>query len=269
MGIPLPWDTSQTIYVWIDALINYASGAGYVDDPGHFKKFWPTDWHFIGKDILKFHAIIWPAMLLAAGLDLPRGVAVHGFLTIGGQKISKSLGNVISPNDWVAKYDSDAVRYLLMREVAFGQDGDVSEEKLAARYHGDLQNGLGNLVSRLTNMLEKFEGGAVPPHADAPFALDGLENLMLGFRFHEVLAKIWEAVAWANQYIDETKPWDLAKGDEAARVKLSEVLSELSAEVYLIALAIAPFMPATADRIRKIFEGESVAKVNDLFPRIE
>ncbi len=278
-GIPLPWDKEQTVYVWIDALINYLSGAGYIDDEEQFKKLWPADWHFIGKDILKFHCIIWPAMLLAAGIDLPKGVAVHGFLTIGGEKISKSVGNVIDPNDWMAKYGSDAVRYLLMREIAFGQDGDVSEEKLAGRYHGDLQNGLGNLVSRVTNMVEKFEGGVLPSvkgHTEPPFSLDGLENLMIGFKLHEVLAKIWEAVAWANQYIDESKPWDLAKkaeaGDAEAKSKLSVILSELSAEVYLISIAIAPFMPNAADRIRKVFEGSEdglVVKMNDLFPKIE
>ena len=278
-AIELPWDPEQTVYVWIDALINYLSGAGYIEEPEKFKKYWPADWHFVGKDIIKFHCIIWPAMLLAAGIDLPKGVCVHGYLTIDGQKISKSIGNVISPIEWVEKYGSDAVRYLLMREVPFGQDGDVSEAKLRARYEGDLQNGLGNLVSRVTNMIEKFEDGVlpeVPGHTVPPFELGEIEDLMTGFKFHDALAKIWEAIAWANQRVDETKPWDLAKravaGDAEAKTQLSEVLSDLTAEVYLISKALAPFMPEAADRVRKVFEGGhdgKVIKINDLFPRLE
>ncbi|MHB8871376.1 MAG: methionine--tRNA ligase [Candidatus Doudnabacteria bacterium] len=267
-GIALPWDKEQTIYVWVDALINYISGVGYLDDKELFKKFWPADWHIIGKDILKFHCIIWPAMLLAAGIEMPKGVCAHGYLTVNNQKISKTIGNVIDPNDWVNKYGSDAVRYFLMREIAFGQDGDVSDEKIKARYDGDLANGLGNLVSRLTNMIEKYSHGEIPEIVEPHDKLEGVLEMIEGFRFHEALARIWEAIAWANQYIDETKPWDLAK-DSANQEKLNAVLSVLGAEVKLIGLSLAPFIPKTADKIRKAFESDAIKKIEPLFPRIE
>lgn len=269
-GIPAPWDSSQTVYVWIDALINYVTGVGFKNDPSEFGKYWPADWHVIGKDILKFHCIVWPAVLLAAGLEMPKGVVVHGYLTVGGQKISKTIGNVIDPGEWIAKFGgrgagSDAVRYLLMREIAFGQDGDVSEQKLRARYEGDLANGLGNLVSRLTNMIEKFSGGKIPEIVAAPRDLAEVGELIDQFRFHDALAKIWESVAWANQYIDENRPWELALRDAA---KLNHVLSELAAQVNAIAKMLSPFMPHSAERIRKALEGERIIKINDLFPRI-
>lgn len=265
-GIPLPWDKAQTVYVWVDALINYVSGAGFTADPEQFKKYWPADWHVIGKDIIKFHCIIWPAILLAAGLEIPKGVTVHGYLTVGGQKMSKSLGNIIDPNAWVEKYGSDAVRYLLLREVVWGQDGDVSEEKLRARYEGDLANGLGNLVSRLTNMLEKFCDGAVPEIMPTKNQLEEVNELVENFRFHEALIKIWEAVAWGNEYIDKNKPWELSKTDPK---KLQRVLSEVAAQLEIIALKLAPFLPHTAERIRQSLQGEKIVKVNDLFPKVE
>lgn len=266
-GIALPWDQEQTIYVWVDALINYISGVGYIEDKELFKKFWPADWHVIGKDILKFHCIIWPAMLLAAKIELPKGVCAHGYLTVGNQKISKTIGNVIDPNEWVAKYGADAVRYFLMKEIAFGQDGDVSEEKLKARYDGELANGLGNLISRLTNMIEKYCHGEVPHHVEADNKLEEVFALVDGFHFHEALAKIWEAVAWANQYIDETKPWALAKEDK--QEEIDEIISKLAAQVYVIAQKIAPFMPVTADKIRIAFESDEIKKMEPLFPRVE
>ena len=265
-GIPLPWDETQTVYVWVDALINYVSGAGFGKDKTQFKKYWPADAHVIGRDIIKFHCIIWPAILLAAGIEMPESVVTHGYLTVANQKMSKTLGNVIDPNDWASKYGSDAVRYLLMREVAFGQDGDVSEEKLRIRYEGDLANGLGNLVSRLTNMIEKFCDGRIPEILQPRPDLEEVGGLIGTYRFHEALAKIWESVAWANEYIDKSKPWALAKSDPE---KLEKVLSELSAEVHMISKVLAPFLPVSAERIRVAFEGEKITKVNDLFPRIE
>ncbi len=266
-GVALPWDKEQTVYVWIDALINYVSGVGFPEDKDLFKKFWPADWHVIGKDIIKFHCIIWPAVLMAAGLEIPKGVCAHGYLTVGNQKISKSIGNVIDPNDWVAKYGADAVRYFLMREVSFGQDGDVSEEKLRARYDGDLANGLGNLVSRLTNMLEKYTHSEVPEHLPAELPLEEVYVLTDNFKFHEALALIWQAIAWANEYIDQTKPWQMAKEEKQA--ELEKVLSKLAAQVYVIGQKLAPFMPETADKIRVAFEGDEIKKIEPLFPRIE
>jgi methionyl-tRNA synthetase len=193
-GIPLPWDKEQTIYVWVDALINYISGVGFGNDEKQFATYWPADWHVVGKDIIKFHCIIWPALLLAANLPMPKGVIAHGYLTVGNQKISKSLGNVIDPNDWVAKYGSDAVRYFLLREVPFGQDGDVSEEKLKARYEGDLANGLGNLVSRVTTLVEKYLDGQIvfEPLSHDNEESKAIDSLIQEFHFHEALSKIWE-----------------------------------------------------------------------------
>jgi methionyl-tRNA synthetase len=265
-GIPLPWDKEQTVYVWVDALINYISGVGYSGDKELFKKFWPADWHVIGKDISKFHCIIWPALLLAADLEMPKGVVVHGYLTADNKKISKSIGNVINPNDWVNKYGSDAVRYFLMREISFGQDGDVSESKIMSRYEGDLANGLGNLVSRLTNMLEKYCHGEVPHTVPAEMSLTEVDTLLENFKFHEALQKIWEAIAWANQYIDETKPWQVAKENQE---EVEKILSKLSAQVLVIGHFLAPFTPDTAEKIRLAFESDTITKIGPLFPRIE
>ncbi len=265
-GVQVPWDKEQTVYVWPDALTNYITGVGYPKDKELFRTFWPADAHIVGKDIGKFHAIIWPAILLAAKLPLPKTIVIHGYFTLNGQKISKSLGNVIDPNDWVAKYGPDAVRYFLMREIPFAIDGDVSEEKLKARYDGELANNLGNLISRVTNMIEKYSHGEiqeiVPPHM--PLAEAG--KLIEEFRFHEALQKIWEAVAWANQYIDETKPWDLAKTDQAG---VEKILSELASQIKEVTYFLAPFMPVVADEIRKVFESDNILKMAPLFPRIE
>lgn len=267
-GIPLPWDKTQTIYVWVDALINYVTGAGYTENQDEFKKWWPADWHVVGKDISKFHCIIWPAILLAAGLELPKGVVVHGYLTVGGEKMSKTVGNVIDPNDWVEKYGADAVRYLLMREVAFGQDGDVSEEKLKSRYVGDLANGLGNLVSRVTTLIEKFAGGIILPDPSQPSLFpndEGVDELIEQFKFHDALAKIWVWVAWANKIVDEQKLWELGKSNPDAFNStcrgLLEAIRKISEKLY-------PFMPETAKKISDIVNAEKITKAEPLFPRI-
>jgi methionyl-tRNA synthetase len=264
-GIPVPWDTEQTIYVWVDALINYVSGAGYVNSQEQFKEFWPADWHVIGKDIIKFHCIIWPALLLAADLPLPKGVLAHGYLTVNNQKISKSLGNAIDPNDWVAKYGSDAVRYFLLREVPFDADGDVSEEKLRARYEGDLANGLGNLVSRVTTLVEKYADGTVPVGTFS-FEDEEVDKLMLDFKFHEALAKIWEWVAWANKTVDENKLWELGKTDKE---KFAAIAADLLATIHVIGLKLAPFMPEASAKISALFAAEKITKAEPLFPRVE
>jgi len=269
-GISLPWDESQTIYVWVDALINYYSAAG---------EFWPASAHVIGKDILKFHAVIWPAMLLAADLPLPKTVVTHGYLTVENQKISKSIGNVIDPNDWVSKFGSDAVRYFLLREFPFSDDGDVSEEKLRARYEGDLANGLGNLVSRITNLVEKHLGGVFPEGAKgftAPFresegsseprtAGDEIGSLIGQYKFHEALALVWQYVAWANKTVDENKLWELAKTDLA---KFTEISKQVIDVLKIIGKALAPFMPETSVKILAVVTAEKIVKADPLFPKI-
>lgn len=258
-GIPLPWDKDQTIYVWVDALINYFTGAKSENG----QDFWPADMHIIGRDISKFHCIIWPAILLAAGLDMPKQVVVHGYLTIGGEKMSKSLGNVIDPNTWVAKYGADAVRYLLMREVAFGQDGDVSEEKLKVRYEGELANGLGNLVSRVTTLVEKYpvEVNLGNPLEDNEIAKDIEE-----FKFNDALAKIWALVAQANKIVDEQKLWSLPKED---MVKFKEYATTVLIICLSVARYLKPFLPETSEKILKIITAEKITKADPLFPRVE
>src|SRR3989338_2633696 len=272
-GIQVPWYPGQTIYVWVDALINYVPGAGFISNREQYEKFWPADWHVIGRDISKFHCIIWPALLLAAGLPMPRGVVVHGYLTLNNQKISKSLGNIVDPNDWVAKYGADAVRYFLLREVPFGQDGDVSEEKLHQRYEGELANGLGNLVSRVTTLVEKFapdfslswqgEGqGRGRTDVQGGYDLGRVNGLIIDFKFHEALAEIWNAVAWANKTVDENKLWELGKTDIE---KFNPIASELIITIESIARNLLPLIPESAQKILDGVTAEKITKVEPLF----
>lgn len=263
-GIPLPWDTTQTIYVWVDALINYVTGA--TNSEG--KNYWPADAHIVGPDIAKFHCIIWPALLLAAGLEMPKSVRIHGFLTLNNAKLSKTTGNIVDPNDWVAKYGSDAVRYFLMREVSFDSHGDISEEKLRARYDGELANGLGNLVSRITTLVEKFLDGQIPRGIvqDQAFYPENIANLIDGYKFHDALAEIMKEVSRANKIVDETKLWELGKTDldEFARVA-KEVLVIIETAAH----QLLPFIPKSAQKILDAVQAEKITKVEPLFPRIE
>ncbi len=257
-GIAVPWDKNQTIYVWVDALINYYSGG---------KDFWPADVHVIGPDIAKFHCIIWPALLLAAGLELPKKIAVHGFLTLNHEKISKSTGNIIDPNEWVAKYGPDVVRYFLLREVPFDSHGDISEEKLRARYDGDLANGLGNLVSRITNLIEKNLDGKVDRTLAENHDTETLQSAedYEAFRFHDALAKIWQDVALANKIVDEHKLWELAKTDLAEFEKHCATVLKLLERT---AWHVLPVMPTTSQKILDAVTADKITKAEPLFPRI-
>ena len=265
-ALTLPWDAEQTIYVWLDELFNYCSAVGYENDREKFDRYWPADIHLIGKDIIKFHCIIWPALLLAIGEKIPNGVFVNGFFTADGQKISKSLGNAIDPNDWVSKYGADAVRYFLLREVPFGQDGDVSEEKLKARYKGDLANGLGNLFSRTTNMIEKYLDGDIGEFVRSPKDLSAATEAFYNFNFSEGLVLIWKEIAWANQLIDKSKPWELHK---TSPEKTKELLLNLAALLHDIAFKLSPVLPETADQIRKVLESGDIKKAEPLFAKLE
>lgn len=258
-GIAVPWDKEQTIYVWVDALINYYTGG---------KDYWPADMHVIGPDIAKFHCIIWPALLLAADLEIPKKVAVHGFLTLNHEKISKSTGNIIDPNDWVAKYGADVVRYFLLREVPFDAHGDISEEKLRARYEGDLANGLGNLVSRITNLVEKNLDGKVNRELAEQHQTDSLQSAedYENLRFHDALAKIWQDVALANKIVDEHKLWELAKSDLAEFEKHCATVLKL---LERIAWHLLPVMPTVSQKILNSVTAEKITKAEPLFPRIE
>ncbi len=264
-AIPLPWDDKQTIYVWLDELFNYCSALGYPDDE-NFKKFWPADLHIVGKDIIKFHCIIWPALLEAAGIAWPKKVFAHGFFTIDGQKISKSLGNAVDPVELAQKYGQDAVRYFLLREIPFGQDGDFSVKKLEARYNGDLANGLGNLFSRLTTLIAQNLDGQIGEIKHSPRQFDEVDKMIQDLNFHDALVRIWEEIAWANKYIDEARPWDTAKTEPKL---FAEVMDNLVGLLHEIAKKLAPFMPDTAETIRAGLSAERIVKAEPLFPRLK
>src|SRR3989344_4359406 len=261
-GIPLPWDKSHTTYVWADAFLNYLTGLDWQGPKDPPPALWPADIQLMSKDILRGHTTVWPAMLLSLGLAVPAKIFVHGFFTVGGEKMSKSLGNVIDPNDWAAKYGSDAGRYFLLREVPFGQDGDVSEEKLKARFNGDLANGLGNLFSRTTNMIEKYLDGQLEDAVRSPRDLSAASEAFYNLDFAGGLVAIWQEIAWANQLIDKSKPWELFKTDPA---KVKELLLNLAALLHDIALKLSPVMPETADKIRQLLESGDVKKAEPLF----
>lgn len=252
-GIPLPIDKNHTAYVWFDALLNYISA---IDYPGEkFKKYWPADVHVIGKDIIWFHTVIWPAILLSAGFDLPKLVYVHGFVNIQGEKLSKS-GKVIDPIKLLDKYGSDAVRYFLMREIRAGEDGDFSEKALAERLNGELADDLGNLVNRVLVLTEKNFKEIPVSEQDyiVGFALskkDKIRELMEKFHFHLALNEIWSIVVESNKYINEKKAWEL-KGE-----KLEKVLYNLLETLRILAIYLSPFIPATSE---KIFEQLGVEK---------
>ena len=299
-GIPAPVPEETVIYVWFDALINYLSALGWPDGE-NFKKFWPADVHLIGKDILRFHTTIWPTMLMSAGLPLPKKVFGTGFINMGGEKMSKSLGNVISPMDIIGLYGPDALRYYLLREVIFGLDGTFTTEAFETRFNGDLANDLGNLVSRSLTMLEKYFEGVVPkpgPQGDLENQLastaknyaPAARKAMDGLEFHNALSKAWDLIKRVNKYIDETAPYKIAKEGDAGKERLATVMYSLVESLRVTALSIAPFMPFTASAIwnqlgyaddvhqhslqetgawGKIPVGQKIAKSQGLFPRIE
>lgn len=252
-GIPLPFDESQTIYVWVDALLNYISALGYKDSSERFKSFWPNAVHLMAKDILKFHALIWPALLLAAELPLPKVVFAHGFFTIDGQKMSKSIGNVIDPVQLVVDYSSDAARHLIISQFPFGADGDIKADNFTEKYNTDLANGIGNLVSRVLGMAEKYFDAKVPQGSyTAELDLEKLWNTLdknyKNLQVFENLQEIFKVVSWCDGYIDTTKPWELAKTDEA---KLQEVIYNLLEVIRHLSYALLPYLPETAEKIWK------------------
>ncbi len=265
-GIPLPFDTEQNTYVWVEALQNYITAVGYGDNTAAFEKWWPADVHLMARDILKFHAIYWPALLLAAGLPLPRKLYMHGFFTINGAKMSKSLGNVIDPLMLVERFGKDAARYLLLSQFPFGHDGDIKEELFVEKYNADLANNLGNLVSRTLNMIEKYSGGQIPKDLPSFIRLDPVRNMIIDLDFHQALQKTWQAIDEANLLIDKHKPWELAK-DATKRGELEQVLSQLAAFLYELAGVLQPFMPDTAATIYGSLSAGKIEKGDPLFER--
>ena len=298
-GIPVTFDEKHVVYVWIDALSNYISALGYQNEAfDEFDKYWPADVHMVAKDIMRFHAIIWPAMLMALDLPLPKHLAVHGWITFNGQKMSKSLGNVVDPFILGERYGADAIRYHIMREMALGADSSFSNEIMINRINSDLANGLGNLVSRTVAMVEKYFGGTLPTERESGEFDDDLIETATALRakvdafmdetqLNNALAEIFKVVSRANKYIDETAPWVIAK-DETKKARLATVLYNLLETIRIVATLLSAFMPTTmpkaleqigacekcatyenADKFGVLPLDVTVKKGEALFPRID
>ncbi|MFH1990259.1 MAG: class I tRNA ligase family protein, partial [Patescibacteria group bacterium] len=274
-GIPVPNDPKHTMYVWCDALSNYTTALGYGEETAKFKKYWPADVHVIGKDILRFHAAIWPGMLLSAKLPLPKTIFVHGFVTSGGEKMSKTVGNVVDPFEVVEKYGVDALRYYLLREIPSGGDGDFTYEKFKERYSADLAKGIGNLTARVLTLAQKgkisAKGGPASggkPLKNKAFASEiskvkkDSARSISEFKFNEALEKIWRLVALGDKYIDVQKPWALQNDSK----KFKEIIGHLLFLLSGISGLIIPFMPETADKIAKHI---AKSKSTVLFPQLK
>ncbi|HET8805845.1 MAG TPA: class I tRNA ligase family protein, partial [Gaiellales bacterium] len=287
-GIPVPWEPSQTIYVWVDALLNYRTAQEYGLGRDVTSEFWPTSLHLMAKDILRLHGIIWPAMLLAAGYEPPRGLFVHGYFTTGGQKMSKTMGNVIDPFEVIDLLGADALRFYLMREVQWGQDGDVTWEGLHRRYEGELANDLGNLVSRATAMIVRYRDGRVPEgrnalepvHESVAARLDSVD-------LSGALEEIWTLVRSANRFVEEQQPWVLARSEEPEQVRaLDDALYTLADTVRALGVMLYAYIPTSAEKILAavgdpggieweraalgtLAAGSEVHQPEPLFPRVE
>lgn len=299
-GIKVPFDEDHVIYVWTDALSNYISALGYLsEDDSDYKKYWPADIHFVGKEIVRFHTIIWPALLMALGEKLPKRVFAHGWILMGEDKMSKSKGNVIYPEPIIDLYGVDSLKYFLLREFSFGQDGSFTKEKFMNRLNSDLANDLGNLVSRTVAMIDKYNGGIIPSaKAEGEFD-DQLKELAIStpntvdahmdkLKYSNALENVWKLISRTNKYIDETTPWVLAK-DEDKKDRLDTVLYNLAETIRIASVLIRPFMESTSNEIWKQFgidksemttweslsewgrleSGLKVRKSKPMFPRLD
>ena len=299
-GVPVPIDPKHVIYVWFDALTNYLTPIGFNTDEAKFNKYWPADIHLVGKEIVRFHSIIWPCILMALDLPLPKMIYGHGWLIVEGDKMSKSKGNVVDPLALIDEFGADAIRYFLLREINLGQDGNFSRDALITRINADLANDLGNLLHRTLNMIGKFQAGVIlPPEGvsdiDESLKADGMataRDYMLSMDSMEIstaVKQVWNFIGRANKYIDETEPWRLAK-DPAAKQTLANTMYNLAESLRLIGILISPYMPDTAQSIRNQLNlglpednelgdnivlwglmptGGTIGKPQQLFPRIE
>jgi methionyl-tRNA synthetase len=266
-GIPVPGDTRQVMYVWFEALMNYITVLGYPENED-FKRFWPAQVQVIGKDIIRFHAAVWPAILMSLKLSLPKQLYVHGFITVEGKKMSKSLGNVLHPAEVITKYGVDACRYYFLRHVPSYEDGDFSWKRLEAAYNNELANELGNAVQRTVAMVQQYQAGVVGDIPPAEHDIAQYESALAVCRFDRALDEVWEQVRGLNQYIDEEKPWVIAKSDD--KDHLREVLAYQVSSLLNIAELLESFMPDTAAKIKAIFKAAKIQPLQGtLFPKHE
>jgi methionyl-tRNA synthetase len=262
-GIPIPWDENQTIYVWADAFLNYLTGLDWKGEIGEQPDFWPAEVQLIAKDILRVHATIWAAMLLSLGLPVQKQLFVHGFFLSDGQKMSKSLGNVISPEELIAKFGVDATRYLLMSATSFGHDGDITWKFLEEKYTADLANGLGNLVARVSNLLEKNEIELALSKNSNPDLAKSFADAMAVLRLDEALKILWRKIAESDEYLSDKKPWKMED-----KAEIAKVLETVAQTILDIGALLEPFMPDTSKRIVEQFSEAQIKKGESLFPRL-
>lgn len=267
-GVSVPNDPTQKMYVWFDALNIYQSGIGFGSDEKEFNKWWPADLHVIGKGIIRFHAVYWPAFLLSARLELPKRIFVHEYITVNGQKMSKTLGNVVDPITLIDKYGTDPLRYYLLREISPFEDGDFSQKKLKEVYNADLANGLGNLVARVAKLAETAnyqQMQSISKEYEHLIAIGEYSQALSEFKFNDALSFVWQKISRLDKFINQEKPWELLSNNSQ---RLRAILAHVVDQIQEIAILLEPFLPDTAEKIEKHFQGPKIIFKKPLFPRL-